>query len=142
MTQRPGAAPYPLQLQPRFSSFLKTFNCGKIHLIQNSPPYPFLSVQFRGIHCTHIAVQPLPPPPELSQNAKLKLYPSNDNSPSPPPHPSPWKPPFYYLSRNLTPQAASYKWNHKVLVFLRLACIMSSRVIRIVACVSISFLTD
>ena len=55
---------------------------------------------------------------------------------------SPWQPPFYFLSLNLTTQNTLYKWSYAIFVFLWLASqsIMSSRFIHVIICVRISFL--
>ena len=67
----------------------------------------------------------------------------NTNSPFPTLTPSPWWPPFYSISTNLTTLDTSYGWNHTVFVFCNgpiLLSIMFPRFVHVVECLRISFL--
>lgn len=84
----------------------KKINC-KVHITQNSPSEPFLSVQLRGIKHIQIAAVHL----QNFTSQTDTLSPLNANSPTS--SPSPWPSPSTF-SMVSTPLGTCYEWNHSL----------------------------
>ena len=86
---------------------------------------------------TVVKPSPLFLPRTFSSSSMETLHSKPVTAPS-----SPWEPPFYFMSLNLTALGTSYKWNHTpICLFVSGFFSISSRFIHIehVACVRISF---
>ena len=79
---------------------------------------PFLSAQCSGIKYTYAVRQPPPPSICLHSDVKLKLWPHETLIPQPLPSPGTCLPAFCLY--DLTPPGPPLRWNHAVVVLLRL----------------------